>query len=193
MPPSAAATNLLPSAAEATETQLVMGALVCAQVCAKAGLTTMNMPLTAATTSDKHFILLSRLAKSRCPRPACLRFNGDVHRFNRGVAGLLERARHGLSVAFLVNRPAAQRVFARRKAGQQRGPMNFRQPHRPRARLAGRVVNSQGVRGDLSIRQGAPMFRWRQNFGVLPRSGRKVRIANLSLDGVGLNPYLDLR
>src|SRR5204863_8120984 len=100
--------------------------------CAKAGLTTMNMPLTATTTSDKHFILLSRLAKSRCPRPACLRFNGDVHRFNRGVAGLLEWAWHGLGIAFLVNRAAAQSVFALGKAVQQRGPMNFRQSHRPR-------------------------------------------------------------
>src|SRR6185295_5991407 len=60
------------------------------------------------------------------------RFYRNIHGLDGGVAGLLEWTGHGLGMAFRVNRPAAQGVFSGRQAGQERGPMDFRQPHRPR-------------------------------------------------------------
>jgi hypothetical protein len=54
-----AATNLVPSAEEAIETQFVLGALVCVQVWAKVGLGAVNMAPTAATFSKRKPVFMA--------------------------------------------------------------------------------------------------------------------------------------
>src|SRR5258706_12408382 len=69
----------------------------------------------------------------------------DVHRFNRGVAGFLERTRHRLGDVFFVDGTAAQGVLADRHSGPPAAPMDFRQAHRPRPWLLCRAVKTRGV------------------------------------------------
>src|ERR1043166_759611 len=60
-PPLTTATNLAPSADEATAFQLAMGALLSVQVCAKTGLTTISRPPRTAATSSANLTFVTNL------------------------------------------------------------------------------------------------------------------------------------
>src|SRR5437899_1061341 len=111
-----------------------------------------------------------------------------IHRFDCAVARVPKWARQRLDRPLAVNSPASKAVFTRWKSREQRGPVDLRQAHRPGQGPAGGAVKAQRSRGNLAVRERAPLAGRRENLSLGPAS----RIVGGGLGRVGLDPDLDL-
>lgn len=124
------------------------------------------------------FPLLPRKALGRCARGFFMRgeekvsglaiegrsrFDRDLHRLDRAMTGLAERTRQGLRLALLIDRPAAEGIFAGRQCGQQGSPVDLAQLQGPGPRPATGRIEACRALGNLVLRQtSAPSLQRRQ-------------------------------